>query len=425
MRLVVISLDAAFAADADYLLSLPNLGGLAQEGVFCGRVRTIYPTLTYPIHTSLMTGCYPDRHGIGHNEPFDPRLPPGRRPWFWDEKTILADTLFSQASRAGREAAAILWPVTGHSKHIKWNFPEVLALPGENQALKVLRYGSTCWLLKNELLYGKKRNSTGQPDLDDYAVLIAETLIRRQYAPGEGLGAARDVKPSMRIQSRHMPDLLALHLVDLDAMRHRYGVFSQEAKDALTRLDARVGRIIAALEAREALKDTILAVVSDHGQADVSGTLPLDAWLRANGIPARAQTLGLGAYIRMDRGDYRVVLKALRDNMEQLGLRHVYTREELRMIRAPEDVLLAVEPMEGIAVVEDETEAKGGATHGFGLHHAGAQCLMWLSGEMFKKGERLDACELVDIAPTLARASGLTLPMAQGRVLTEAFAQTA
>ena len=49
---------------------------------------------------------------------------------------------------------------------------------------------------------------------------------------------------------------------------------------------------------------------------------------------------------------------------------------------------------------------------------------MWLNGGMFRQGERLNACELVDIAPTLARAAGLALPMAQGRVLTEAFAQT-
>lgn len=424
MRLVIISLDAAFAADSDFLLSLPNLGNLAREGVFCSQVKTVYPTLTYPIHTSLLTGCYPDRHGIGHNEPFNPDLRPGRRPWYWDEKHIRTDTLFSQASRAGRECAAILWPVTGHSRHIRWNFPEVLALPGENQALKVLRYGSTGWLLMNELRYGRKRKGTGQPDLDDFAVLVTETLINRQYAPGERLGRARDIQPSRRSQARHMPDLLALHLADLDAMRHRYGVFSEEARGALQRLDARVGRIVDALKAREAMKDTILAVVSDHGQADIGGTLPLDAWLRANGIPARAQTLGLGAYIQFDRGDYRLVLKALTDNMDQLRLKHVYTREELREEHAPEDVLLAVEPMEGIAVVENENEEKAGATHGFGLHHPGAQCLMWLCGEMFKQGERLNACELVDIAPTLARAAGLTLPMAQGRVLTEAFAQT-
>ena len=67
MRLLMISLDAAFEADAKTLLSMPNLGALADRGVFCQNVQTIYPSLTYPIHTSIITGCYPDKHGIPHN----------------------------------------------------------------------------------------------------------------------------------------------------------------------------------------------------------------------------------------------------------------------------------------------------------------------------------------------------------------------
>ena len=146
MRLVIISLDSVFAADKDYLLSLPNLGRLAADGVFCGAVQTIYPSLTYPIHASLLTGCYPDKHGVYHNEPYQEDAKPGMRRWFWDERDIKMDTLFSQAHKAGRECAAILWPTTGFSKFIRYNFPEVLALPGENQTLKVIKYGSSGWL---------------------------------------------------------------------------------------------------------------------------------------------------------------------------------------------------------------------------------------------------------------------------------------
>lgn len=421
MRLVIISLDAVFAADADYLLSLPHLGALAQRGVFCDRVQTIYPSLTYPIHTSLVTGCYPDVHGIAHNEPFQPDKPPERRIWHWDEADIRTDTLFSQAALAGRECAAILWPITGHSRHIRYNFPEVLALPGENQALKVLRYGSTGWLLKNELRYGKKRVSTAQPHLDDYATLIAQSLIQRHYVRTSKLGKKEDIVPSVTKRARHMPDLLALHLVDADAMRHRYGVFSQEAKDSLQRLDSRVGQIVHSLAQRDLLEDTILAVVSDHGQADITASLPLDAWLQANRIPARAQTLGLGAYLRLRRADYHPVLKALRAHQQELHLAHIYEREELRALHAHEDILLAVEPEEGMAIVDTEDQAVPAATHGFGPQHTGSQVLLWLSGPPFMQGARLPACNLVDVAPTLALAAGLTLPRAQGRVLEETF----
>lgn len=407
MRLVLISLDAVFAADTDFLLSLPNLGKLAGDGVFCDNVRTIYPTLTYPIHTSLVTGCYPDMHGIVHNEPFQPDKPYGQRKWHWNADEIQVDTLFTQAHKAGREVAAILWPITGHARHIKYNFPEVLALPGENQTLKVLSHGSTWWLLKNELLYGRKRVSTKQPHLDAFATLIAEKLIERHE---EGSG-----------KNRHMPDVLALHLVDCDAMRHEHGVYSEEAREALVRLDQHVGTLYEALCLRGLLKDTVFTVVTDHGQQDTLGSLPLDAWLKANQVPARAQSLGLGAYIRIRKADYLKVLKILQDNKEALHLRHIYTREELREMHVREDVLLAVEPEEGVVIVDEQEQVPHAATHGFGLHHPGARALLWLHGPQFQKGLRLPECDLVDIAPTLAHACGLTLNQAQGRVLDEVF----
>lgn len=419
MRLVIISLDAVFAADADYLLCKPSLGRLAQEGVFCDRVQTVYPSLTYPIHASLVTGCYPDRHGIGHNGPFHPELAPAMRPWYWEARDIRVDTLFTQAKKAGRDSAAILWPTTGKSRDIRWNFPEALALPGESQSLKIMRYGSTPWLVATEIKYGRRRLSTKQPHLDDFATLVAETLLERQYAPGEGLGKQKDVKPSKRQLNRHMPDLLALHLVDCDAMRHQYGVFSQQAREALDRQDERVGRLLYLLEQKKAMKDTIIAVVSDHGQADIRGSLPLDSWLVRNKVPARAQTLGLGAYLHLKRRDYQPVLAALTENKEELHLQHIYTREELRAMHAPEDILLAVEPEEGLVIVDDENEEKYGATHGFGPRHSASKVLLWLYGSMFMKGARLSACDIVDIAPTLAYAAGLSLPEAQGRVLEE------
>jgi predicted AlkP superfamily pyrophosphatase or phosphodiesterase len=421
MRLILISLDAVYAADAEFLLSLPALGKLAQEGVFCDRVQTIYPSLTYPIHASLVTGCYPEHHGILHNQPFQPETEPKRRTWYWDASDIRVETLFNQAHAAGRECAALLWPTTGHARHIKYNFPEVLALPGENQALKVLRYGSTRWLLGSELRYGKRRVSYSQPHLDDYITFIAESLIQRHYVPTSKLGKREDIIPSKRQQARHMPDMLALHLVDCDATRHHYGTFSEEAKQSLMRLDERVGRLMNELSRRDLLKDTIIAVVSDHGQSDITASLPLDAWLQANKIPARAQTLGFGAYIHLRRGDYLPVLNALREHKELLHIRHIYTREELRVLHAAPDLLLAVEAEEGLVYVDNDEEVNALATHGFGPHHPGSRVLLWLSGPQFASGMRLDQCNIVDIAPTLAIAAGLILPRAQGRVLQETF----
>ncbi len=421
MRLVLISLDACSGQDAETLLTLPNLKRLAESGVFCENVQTVYPTITYPIHTSIITGCYPDTHGVGHNELYTPGDVPGLRPWYWEEKDIQVPTLFSAAYRAGREVAALLWPVTGRSRGIKYNFPEVLALPWENQVLKVLKYGSAAWLIKNELKFGKQRVSTKQPYLDRYATLLAEQLIYRQYAPESPEFKNREVRPSKRRMQQNMPDLLAIHLVDCDAMRHAHGVNSPEARASLVRLDQLVGRILQALEYRDALKDTIVAVVSDHGQDDVKESVNLNALFEENSVPCRAHSLGFGAYIRCDRAEVARLYQYLSDHKEEYRLSHVYSREELRELRAPKDVLLAVEAMPGVEILESDDIQPHKATHGFGLHHPGARTLLWLSGPMFQQNARLSNAHVVDIAPTLAEAAGLYFPPCEGRILKEAF----
>ncbi len=421
MRLIIISLDSAFSQDADALLALPHLGALAQRGVFCANVATIYPTLTYPVHTSLLTGCYPGTHGILHNEPFNPDLPADERPWHWDAKDIQVDTLHTVAARAGREVASILWPVTGHNKAIRYNFPEVLALPGENQVRKVLSYGSAWWLLMNELRYGRTRPSTKQPHLDQFAALVTRKLIEKQYHPGMRRGRYGDVAPSPRMQKQYMPDVITLHLVDLDAQRHRHGTHSPEAGAAMVRLDGLVGELLNALETHQALNDTVVAVVSDHGQEDVHETFALDQWLLANSIPARAQSLGFGAYIHCQRGEWRNVAAVMQQHMAELRVRQVYTRDDLTAMGMGDHLELAVEAQTGVEIVDTIHDRPHRANHGFGLDRPGARVLLWLAGPGIRQGVVLNDAHVVDIAPTLAHAVGLDLPQAQGRVLTDVF----
>ena len=88
MRLCLISMDAVARPDADRLFRLPALSALREESAFCPNVQTVYPTVTYPIHASILTGCYPDRTGIGHNKPFQPDTPHDLQAWYWDYRAI-------------------------------------------------------------------------------------------------------------------------------------------------------------------------------------------------------------------------------------------------------------------------------------------------------------------------------------------------
>lgn len=394
MRLCMISLDAVAQPDADRLLSLPALSALAENGAFCQNVKTVYPTLTYPIHTSLLTGCYPDAHGIGHNQPFQPDTAPNMRAWYWSAQDIRVKTLHQAAQEKGLDVASILWPVSGKNRAVRRNFPEVLPLPGESAVKKMLQYASPLWILRMELLYGKTRKSILQPDLDDYAALLCEKL----YA------------------SSRPPQVLTVHLVDCDSMRHRYGVESPEAHAAMERLDRRVGRILNAVKRRGLWEDTLFCVVSDHGQQDAPHGVLLDREIKA-ACGARAQSLGMGAYIFGP--DLALALRALQEHREEWGIAHIYNQDELRALHAPEQVRLAVDALPGHCFLDKPEETHG--EHGFGLDCPQARTLLWLSGPGIRRGERIERARLVDIAPTLAHALGLSLSQAQGRVLLEAF----
>lgn len=395
MRLCMISLDAVARPDAERLLSLPALGALQGDGVFCDNVKTVYPTLTYPIHASLLTGCRPAVHGIGHNQPFQPDTAPDMRAWYWSARDIRVKTLHQAAREKGLSTASILWPVSGKCRAIQRNFPEVLPLPGENAVLKMLRYASPLWILRMELLYGRQRKSVYQPDLDDYAALLCEKL----YA------------------SRRPPEVLTVHLVDCDAMRHHYGADSPEAHAAMERLDGRVRRIAEAIRGAGLREDTLFCVVSDHGQQDAPRGVLLDQALR-EACGARAQSLGMGAYIF--GGDLTAAWRALDRNRENWGVGRILGADELRALGAPENVLLAVEAAPGCCFIDEPHETRG--EHGFSLDCPQARTLWWLSGPGVRKGYRLPEADLTDIAPTLARLMGLSLPQAEGRAREEVLA---
>jgi predicted AlkP superfamily pyrophosphatase or phosphodiesterase len=321
------------------------------------------------------------------------------------KKNFKKPTIHQVVHENGGRTASILWPVTGMNRHIRWNFPEVLALPGENQTLKMLKYGSALWILQTELCYGRQRKSVHQPDLDDYAALLTQKLLLK----------------------RRPPDLITLHLVDCDEMRHEYGADSREASLAIRRLDSRVGILMKALEKKGAISNTVVALVSDHGLCDVDRPVCLEHALREAGFHdvCRAQSTGMGAYIIFSgKGEEKAqqVRLFLEENMKRLGILRVYGRDDLAFMGAGRDIRLAVEAAPGIVFVDDlALEKRVKATHGFGPNNPAAKCLFIMAGPGIRKGVSIPSMSMTDIAPTLLHAMGLSMPSAQGKMLAECF----
>ena len=105
---LVISVDGlhpAYVTEADrHGLKVPALRRLMQQGAHARGVVGVVPTVTYPSHTTLMTGVTPQEHGIISNTPFDP-LNVNKEGWYWYAEDIKAKTLW--------EVAAKRWPAHG------------------------------------------------------------------------------------------------------------------------------------------------------------------------------------------------------------------------------------------------------------------------------------------------------------------------
>ncbi len=101
---VLLSVDGLkpdYVLEADRLgLKVPELRRLVADGAHATGVRGVTPTVTYPSHTTLLTGVSPSTHGIINNSPFDP-MATNDNGWYWYAEDIKVPTLWDQVTDAG------------------------------------------------------------------------------------------------------------------------------------------------------------------------------------------------------------------------------------------------------------------------------------------------------------------------------------
>jgi predicted AlkP superfamily pyrophosphatase or phosphodiesterase len=414
--LVVISVDGlrpdyVTAADA-HGAKVPHLRKFLHEGTYAQGVTGVIPTVTYPSHTTLMTGVWPAKHGILANQTFDP-LQKNHEGWYWYAEDIRVPTLWDAAAAAGRTTASIQWPVTVGAK-INWNIPEIWRA-GTSEDAKLVRVVSTPGLLAEaKAAIGEYRGGIdATPESDE---------VRGKYA--------------VWILENKRPSLLTLHLIALDHIEHEAQPFSPKAMAVLERLDAVIGKVWAAAE-RVAPGNAFVAVVSDHGFTTYDQQLNLFAAFRkANlfSVDDRGKISDWRAMPWETGGSTAIVLKNPKDALTLATVRTLLTK-------------LAADPANGIdRVLEgDELHRKGGypnasffvglkpgwrtgsalsgpvvssvkagGTHGELPDLPDLRAAFFLVGPGVPAGKNLGLIDMRDVAPTLAKEAGLTLPTADG-----------
>ncbi len=376
-RLMVLSVDGLdwrYLRDRDALgLKIPNMRRLLAKSAVADGVVGVWPTITWPSHTTMLTGARPDQHGILANAsgPPDPALS------YWSARKIKVETLYQCAAKAGLTSAAVNWPVTVDAA-LNWNLPEVYTRRnGDSSDMEtVIRYAT--------------------PGLTE------EVAAAYPSFPTQWLDDRTRALAAIFLLTHKHPDLMLLHLAELDSEEHEQGPFSTNAKALVERSDELIGDVLNVLP-----KDYDLALVSDHGFERVDHTANLKAMAAADGVTGDMTVAG-GLVVSSDPKavDW---LKA-QPGKGDVG-REVPHDELVRYAPALSGALVAFEPaphvMFGAAAggpAHTPSPIKG--NHGFWPLRDDYRSIFLFSGAGVKAGT-LGTLEMVDLEARLEKPLGL------------------
>jgi predicted AlkP superfamily pyrophosphatase or phosphodiesterase len=417
-HVVIISLDGfgAWALD-DPFLPVPTLRRLAAQGAVARGMRPVNPTVTWPNHTSIVTGVSPATHGVLFNGILirDTGVPPRIEPWRDKKEMVRVETLYDVAHARGLTTAQVDWVAIYNAPTITWEFRE--RPPADSPiAAEMVKAGT---LSRSELETFASQNILWRDDIW--------------------------TKAAAHILRRHRPNLLLFHLLNLDSTQHRYGPRTPAAMTTMALLDAQVATIVRTIEEIGLAPRTTIFVVSDHGFKAVKRQIQPNAALMKAGLlelkdgkitSSQAYVVPEGGsailYVTVPDPSGDVLRRAVQAVAGLEGIDRTvepaeYARYGLPLPSANEQMgalfLMAKEGYAFTAAVGDAlvVDAPAGSlgAHGYVATDPDLRSLFIASGRGIKAGVKLDTVDNLDVAPTAAQLLGVELKNVQGRVLRE------
>ncbi len=419
-HVILVSIDGMRPieyTDRDRQVRIPTLQAMVNSGCASPGAIGVFPSVTYPTHTTLVTGHVPAVHGILSNTPLDP-LGLTKSGWYYYAEQIKVPALWDVVKAGGGTTAAVSWPVTVGAK-VDYLIPEYRPARAEDD-IALLRALSTPGLVRE---------------------------IEAQLGPlhPEQHNDEWRAKAAAHIFAKYKPALMLVHLFELDHEEHYQGLDSPEANATLQRTDALLASLNARVEEAAGRDSVAWIITSDHGFQKVEKELHPKVLLRslgyltyANGKRVESWRVyprsagGMAAFVAKDAND-REAMETTRKHLQllaadpQFGIRKMYTKEELAAMGAFPDAFLAIDMALGFAVgssTEGPLVTPSGATkgtHGFDPENPNMFASLILSGAGVAPCRALESARLVDVAPTAAALLGLSLPGSAGRIHTRAL----
>lgn len=438
-HVVLVSIDGfpAYLWHDEKTLPLPNLRKLAAEGVVADAMTIANPAITWPNHTTLVTGVYPQKHGVLYNG-YVTRVGPGKpiKNEQWVDKSILVrvPTVYDAAYKAGLTTAEIDWVAITRPGTINWSFAEIAdpmaVLPREMVAAGIAT--------EKEII----------------AVAEKKPVIGENTEPPKRLNAAeRDelwTRAAGFVFTKHQPNLLLFHPLNTDGENHKFGPGSPQSIAAFKLVDQYIGQLLKSIDASGLRDKTTIIVTTDHGFKKVSKYVYPNVALKQAGLlkPSGAAVAQCDAYVGT-----------------QGGIAFVYLTNPARAAELKPKLVEMFSKMEGVGEVldaEKEAHARGlptpqenqamgelilypkagyafsgapagdvlvapttnyGGTHGYSASDPELDGIFIAQGAGIKKGVKLERVKNLDVAPTIAKLLDVALPTAEGKAMEAVLAK--
>lgn len=374
---VMISLDGA---KPDYFSQqeTPNIYRMGQRGWGLS-MRPIFPTITFPNHAALATGCTAEQHGIVNNSFRDPRR--GAFDMSPDATWMTCEPLWVTAEKAGMKSAIALWPMS-------W----------------------TSWNGVRASYYFPEKPKT-------------EKAALRTSAPSR-LG---QIIAWLKLPDSERPKLILSWLGEIDHQGHGHGPDSAEVRETVKKYDQLIGKFLMHLRKLPAGKTTDVLIVSDHGMAATKNYVSLDYLtqkLEESGVTLAAleHSGPLALFYISTPRKVIVAEKILTQIGESSGKFSTYTQKTLpddwhfRNPRSGQIILMAKENEvftqrgngETLLYTPKTDAAKG--NHGYPPETPSMQAIFFAEGPDFPNDQPPEQWNTMDVAPMIRKILSLPSP---------------
>lgn len=405
-RVLVVSWDGF---RPDFLTSdtfkTPNTRKLMNEGAYSLDLESVNPTVTYPNHTTMVTGVPSSVHGILSNTVFDSEKGP-LAAWYWESDKIKTQPIWKQAHEEGKKTSILGWPVTVGGK-ATWFFPEIFAVAGMTQT--------------NEELI---RTASDPAALKEVESALKEKIPTENELPHDQWL----VKAAIYLENKHHPDLQLVHLANVDHWQHESGINSKETIASVEEMDRQIGEISAAAKK----ENVCLIVLGDHGHADFQSVYNINFILKKHGLlninekkelvswkAVAHSSGGMAAIYLKPEADRKSVKKVLKNEFKN-GF-DVLSKKQFKALNIYPDADFVVVAKIGYGISgglnkekEIDIQTTTHANHGY-LNSLKEMKTVFLASGCGIKPKNIGKMSMLQVAPTIAKLLGMKLQAAKSK----------